>query len=60
MQHMMALPTLLWMLLAQPDLEIACLHSVKRLAMSLAVTLMHNSAYPELNHTLPYMQHTEQ
>ncbi len=54
-QHMLVLTTLFLMLLAQPDLGIACLHSVKRLAMSIAVALMHNSDYSGLIHALQGM-----
>ncbi len=44
-QLMLVLTTLNCMLLAQLDLEIASLHSVKRLAMSVAVAVMHKSHY---------------
>ncbi len=42
-QHMLVLTTLVCMLLAQLDLGIASLHSVKRLVMSVAVAVMHSS-----------------
>jgi len=48
------------MLLAQPDLGIACLHSVKRLTMSVAVTLMHISDYSGLMPALQCMQQRKQ
>ncbi len=54
-QHMLVLPALFCMLLAQPDLGIACLHSVKRLAMSVAIALMYNSDYSGLMHALQGM-----
>ncbi len=57
---MLVLPTLFLMLLAQPDLRIACLHSVKRLAMSVAIALMHNSDYSGLMQALQCMQQRKQ
>ena len=53
---MLVLPTLHCMLLAQSDLGIACLHSVKRLAMPVAIALMHNATYSGLMLDLPCMQ----
>ncbi len=44
------------MLLAQPDLGIAFLHSFKRLAMSVAVALMHHSDCSQLRPALQCMQ----
>ncbi len=57
---MLVLPTLFCMLLAQSDLGIACLHSVKRLAMSIAIALMHNSDYSGLMQALQCMQQRKQ
>ena len=45
---MLVMPTLFCLLMAQPEVGIACLHSVTRLAMSAAVTLMNNSDNSEL------------
>ena len=55
-QHMLALPTLFCMLLAQPDLGMACLHSVKRLAMSVAVAVMHIPTHSVIMQALQCMQ----
>ena len=57
---MLVLTILFLMLLAQPDLRIACLHSVKRLAMSVAIALMHNSDYSGLMQALQCMQQRKQ
>ena len=54
------LPTLFCMLLAQPDLGIVCLHSFKRLAMSVAVALMQNAVYSGLTQALQCMQQRKQ
>jgi len=48
------------MLLAQAGLKIACLHLIKRLAMSDAVALMRNSQYPRLMQALQCMQQRKQ
>jgi len=60
MQHMLVLPTLFCMLLAQPDPGIACLHLVARLAMSVAVAPMHNSDNSGLMQALQCMQQRKQ
>ena len=53
---MLVLTTVFCMLLAQLYLGIACLHPVKRLAMSIAVAVMHNEDYSRLMHALQCMQ----
>ncbi len=57
---MLVVTTLFHMLLAQPDLGIACLHSVKRLTMSVAVALMHILDYSGLMPALQCMQQRKQ
>jgi len=59
-QHMLVLKILLYVLLAPPDLAIACLHSVKRLAVSVAAALMHNSSNSALMQALHCMQQRKQ
>ncbi len=53
---MLVLPTLFCVLVARPDLGVARLHSVKTLAMSLALALMHSSDYSRLLHSSEYSE----